>query len=534
MPIDPAYPGDRISFLLEDAQVAVLVTQSSLRSQLPEHTAKTVCLDTDWSSIASSEPAITPEVKPNNLAYVIYTSGSTGKPKGVLISHSNVVNLINSIRQKPGLTTDDVLLAVTTISFDIATNEIFLPLSVGAKLVLVSQATAADGDSLLKTLNDCQATFMQPTPITWRLLLEAGWQGSPNLTMISTGEALPRELANRLLPMGKELWNLYGPTEATIWATGCRVEEDDKNINIGHPIANTQTCILDVNLQPLPIGVPGELHIGGAGVAQGYLNRPELSAAKFVDNPFDPPALPHTPLNKGGRGDRLYKTGDLAKFLPNGQIECLGRIDFQVKVRGFRIELGEIEAVMAQYPAIKEAVAAVREDKPGEKILVGYFVAQDNTTEEETNQLRPFLKERLPDYMVPMQFMKLDTMPLTPNGKVDRKALPKPDNYQALAANYVAPRNDLEREVADIWAEVLGLEKVGIYDNFFELGGYSLLAIKIVARMRQSLQVEILLPNLFELPTIADLSARISALRWAAESQSSSESSDEDYEEGEL
>ncbi len=528
VPIDPAYPSDRIAFLLEDAQVTVLVTQESLKSGLPKYTAKVVCLDSDWETINNTKAISSIDIKPDNLAYVIYTSGSTGKPKGVLIPHSNAVNLLHSIQQKPGLTAEDVLLAVTTIAFDIALSEIFLPLSVGAKLVLVSQQVAADGVQLLETLNlnTSGATFMQPTPITWRLLLEAGWQGNSNLKMISTGEALPRELANRLLPMGTELWNLYGPTEITIWATSCQVKEGNKNINIGYPIANTQTYILDANLQPVPIGVPGELHIGGAGVARGYLNRPELTQEKFIANPFSLDTQ-----------SRLYKTGDLARFLPDGQIECLGRIDYQVKVRGFRIELGEIEAIMAEYPIVKEAVAIAREDSPGEKLLVGYFVANtdDKDADEHIPELRLFLKERLPDYMVPTQFMALDAMPLTPNGKVDRKALPKPDNYRAaLAANYVAPRNELESQVAEIWAEVLEVERVGIYDNFFELGGYSLLAIQIVSRLRQSLQIEILLPNLFELPTVADLATRISALRWAAQSQLSSEEVDEDYEEGEL
>jgi amino acid adenylation domain-containing protein len=528
VPLDPAYPSERISFLLEDAQVPVLITQYSLISGLPEHKAKVVCLDSDWETISNSKTTSFIDVKPDNLAYVIYTSGSTGKPKGVLIPHKNAVNLLHSIQQKPGLTAEDVLLSVTTISFDIAVSEIFLPLSVGAKLVLVSQQVAADGIQLLEVLNTCKATFMQPTPITWRLLLEAGWQGSPNLKMISTGEALPRELANRLLPMGAELWNLYGPTETTIWSTGCQVERGDKAINIGYPIANTQIYILDANLQPVPIGVPGELHIGGSGVARGYLNRPELTEQKFIANPFssDPES-------------RLYKTGDLARFLPDGQIECLGRIDFQVKVRGFRIELGEIEAVMAQYETIKEAIAVVREDSPGEKVLVGYFVADTNDPDAASQripELRRFLKERLPDYMVPTQFMALAAMPLTPNGKVDRKALPKPDNYRSdLAANYLAPRSDLEKQIAAIWAEVLKVERVGIYDNFFELGGYSLLAIQIVSRLRQSLQIEILLPNLFELPTVADLANRIETLRWASQSKNSSENDTEtDYEEGEL
>lgn len=528
IPLDPTYPSERIAFLLEDAQVTVLVTQHSLVAGLPEHKAEVVCLDSDWETISNSKATSFIDVKPDNLAYVIYTSGSTGKPKGVLIPHRNAVNLLKSIQQKPGLTAEDVLLSVTTISFDIAVSEIFLPLSVGAKLVLVSQQVAADGIQLLEVLNTSKATFMQPTPITWRLLLEAGWQGSPNLKMISTGEALPRELANRLLPMGAELWNLYGPTETTIWSTGCQVYEGDRAINIGYPIANTQIYILDANLQPVPIGVPGELHIGGAGVARGYLNRPELTEQKFIANPFssDPES-------------RLYKTGDLARFSPDGQIECLGRIDFQVKVRGFRIELGEIEAVMAQYETIREAVAVVREDTPGEKVLVGYFVGDTNDPDAASQgipELRRFLKERLPDYMVPTQFMALAAMPLTPNGKVDRKALPKPDNYRAdLAANYLAPRSDLEKQIAAIWAEVLKVERVGIYDNFFELGGYSLLAIQIVSRLRQSLQIEILLPNLFELPTVADLTNRIETLRWAALSKNSSENDTEtDYEEGEL
>ena len=524
VPIDPGYPTERISFVLEDAAVTVLVTQAALKSELPP-TETVICIDSDWENIANSQTTDLVEVKPDHLAYVIYTSGSTGKPKGVLIPHRNGVNLLNSVRHQPGLSAEDVLLAVTTISFDIAFSEIFLPLSTGAKLVVVSQQVAADGMQLLQTLNTSGATFMQPTPITWRLLLEAGWGGSPNLKMISTGEALPRELADRLLPMGAQLWNLYGPTEITIWATGCQVTQGDHNINIGHPIANTQAYILDANLQPLPIGVPGELHIGGVGVARGYLNRPELTQEKFIANPFS-----------SDTQSRLYKTGDLARFLPDGQIECLGRIDYQVKVRGFRIELGEIEAVMAQHPAVKEAIAIAREDNPGERLLAGYFVANtDDDVADLIPQLRLFLKERLPDYMVPTQFMVLDAMPLTPNGKVDRRGLPKPDNYRAdLAANYVAPRNDIEMQIAEIWAEVLGLEKVGIYDNFFELGGYSLLAIQIVSRLRQSLQIEILLPSLFELPTVADLSTRVSALLWATESQSSGEELEEDYEEGEL
>jgi amino acid adenylation domain-containing protein len=539
VPIDPSYPPERISFLLEDAQVKILVTQASLESELPSHSAITVCLDSftcldsrdrDCETISDSErSALTSKsVNSENLAYVIYTSGSTGKPKGVLIRHRNAVNLITSVQKQPGLTATDTLLSVTTISFDIAVSELFLPLSVGAKVVLVSSQVASDGIQLLEALNASGATFMQPTPITWRLLLEAGWQGNSNLKAVSTGEALPRELANRLLPMVAELWNLYGPTETTIWSTGCKVELGDRAIDIGKPISNTQVYILDANLQPVPIGVPGELHLGGDGVSKGYLNRPDLTEEKFIANPFssDPDS-------------KLYKTGDSVKFLSNGAIECLGRIDYQVKVRGFRIELGEIEAIMTHYSTVKEAVAIVREDTPGAKTLVGYFVTDVSDREaasQKIPELRSFLKQRLPDYMVPTIFMVLDAMPLTPNGKVDRKALPQPDSLRLeLVANYVAPRNDLERQITEIWGQVLNLDSVGIHDNFFELGGYSLLAIQIVSRLRQASQIEILLSNLFELPTIAELAARIETLRWAARSKYSAEEEvDEDYEEGEL
>ncbi|NJL51699.1 MAG: amino acid adenylation domain-containing protein [Hydrococcus sp. SU_1_0] len=498
VPLDPGYPTERISFVLQDAQVKVLVTQKSLASRLPDHTATVVCLDGDRETIASSQVAVAVEVKPDNLAYVIYTSGSTGKPKGVLIPHRNAVNLLNSIQQKPGLTADDVLLSVTTISFDIAVSEIFLPLSVGAKLVLVSQQVAADGIQLLEALNTSGATFMQPTPVTWRLLLEAGWQGSPNLKMISTGEALPRELANRLLPMGAELWNLYGPTETTIWSTACQVEEVNQGIAIGYPIVNTQAYILDPNLQPVPVGVPGELHIGGAGVARGYLDRFELTEQKFIPNPFSAVAE-----------SKLYKTGDLARFLPNGQIECLGRIDYQVKVRGFRIELGEIEETMTDCPGVKQAIAIVREDRAIDKTLVGYFVPEvgnGQVAHHQMSALRKFLKARLPDYMVPTQFMILDAMPLTPNGKIDRRALPAPDaDHIQLDTEFVLPSNPTEEILATIWADVLGVEQVGIHDNFFELGGHSLLALRLFAKMEQVFGRTFPLATLFEAPTVKDL-----------------------------
>ena len=445
IPLDPAYPQERIAFMAEDSQIAVLLTQSHLTAQLPSFQANLICLDRDWRIIsAASDGArqLTDGTTTENLAYIIYTSGSTGKPKGVQIPHRNAVNLLNSICQQPGLTADDTLLSVTTLSFDISVSEVFLPLMVGAQLIIVSREVAFDGILLLQAMETYKPTFMQPTPATWRMLLTAGWQGSPNLKMVSTGEALPRNLANQLLPLGKELWNLYGPTETTIWSAGYQIAADNQPITIGYPIANTQIHVLDTNLQPVPIGVPGELHIGGVGLARGYLNRSELTSEKFISNPLssDPNA-------------RLYKTGDLARWLPNGQVECLGRIDYQVKVRGFRIELGEIEANLMQHSAVKEAVAVVREDIPGEKVLVSYFVPASLKAEDNYDliaQLRQLLKKHLPDFMLPTSFMALDAMPLTPNGKVDRKALPKPDITQQLTASYVAPSTDLERQIADI------------------------------------------------------------------------------------
>ena len=365
VPLDPDYPQERLEFMVGDAQIAVLLTQSHLTTNLPNTQAKVVCLDSDWETIPvnkgihSSASGVTPD----NLAYIIYTSGSTGKPKGVQIIHSAVVNFLTFISQEPGIRPEDVLVAVTTLSFDIAALELFVPLIIGAQVVIVSRTVATDGRLLAEELDRSQSTVLQATPATWRMLLDSDWQGLAGLKMLSGGEALPRELANQLLPKGASLWNLYGPTETTIWSAGYQVKADNQPITIGFPIANTQLHILDKNMQPVPIGVSGELHIGGAGIARGYLNRPELTSEKFVANPLstDP-------------NSRLYKTGDLARWLPNGQVECLGRIDYQVKVRGFRIELGEIETNLLQYPGVKEAVVIVREDAPGEKILVGYFI----------------------------------------------------------------------------------------------------------------------------------------------------------------
>ena len=529
VPIDPAYPIDRVAFMLEDARINILLTTDHLEEIFTSFQIQIIRLDGDWNSIVATNDGsnLKDQAQSESLAYLIYTSGSTGKPKGVQIQHRSMVNFLVTMWEKPGLKPDDILLSVTTLSFDIAAVELLLPLTVGATIILVGRDIATDGNALRKVLEDSSVTVMQATPTTWLMLLAAGWTGSKQLTVFCTGEALPYNLAQQLHPTVQSLWNMYGPTETTIWATIHDMQSSDiQRITIGHPIANTQIYIVDPQLQVLPIGVPGELYIGGEGLARGYLNRPELTAERFVPNPYGQP------------GTRLYRTGDLARWLPNGQIECLGRIDYQVKVRGFRIELGEIETNLLQYAGIKEAVVTVRDDKVGEPTLCGYFVPGSGSAEDSYElipELRQFLKSKLPDFMVPTSFMALDQMPLTPNGKVNRKALPKPDIAKQLASHYVAPRTDLEEQICEVWKQILDLDQVGIHDNFFELGGYSLLGVQIVSRLRQALGVEILLPILFELPTVADLAKRIEALLWAAKGLTLSQDFEEDnYEEGEL
>jgi amino acid adenylation domain-containing protein len=453
-----------------------------------------IYLDADSEAIAlHSQDNPTNNVTSNNLAYTIYTSGSTGKPKGVQVLHGAVVNFLTSMQRCPGLTSQDTLLSVTTLSFDIAALELFLPLSVGARLVTVSRSVATDGSQLLERLNDCGATLMQATPATWRLLLAAGWSGSSQLKILCGGEALSRELANQLLDKGASLWNLYGPTETTIWSTIYHVNSTEGTVCIGRPIANTQLYLLDEHLQPVPVGVSGELYIGGAGLARGYLNRPELTAQKFITNPLslEPNA-------------RLYKTGDLARYCSDGNIEYLGRIDHQVKVRGFRIELGEIEAVLSQHSVVLQNVVVVREDIPGNQQLVAYLVPHKEQAPPTASELRHFLKQQLPEYMVPSAFVTLDSLPLTPNGKVDRRALPSPEGLRAdLAAAYVAPRTELEQMIAKVWQEVLRVEKVGIHDNFFDMGGHSLLVVQVHRKLQEILQRNLLMTEMFKYPTIS-------------------------------
>ncbi|MBD1909176.1 amino acid adenylation domain-containing protein [Leptolyngbya sp. FACHB-16] len=514
VPLDPAYPQERIAFMLEDAQVKVLLTQQSLLEKLPDHSAKTVCVDSDWEAIATASPENPlSSVQPDNLAYVLYTSGSTGKPKGVQIEHHSIVNLLTFMRQEPGLTEHDVLLAVTTVSFDIAAVELYLPLVVGARSVMVSRCVASDAAQLVKALERSQATFMQATPATWRLLLAAGWQGSPNLRIVCCGEALSRDLAKCLLDRCHTLWNMYGPTETTIYSTLHRVKDEGTLVPIGRPVANTQIHLLAQRGEkwiPVPVGVPGELYIGGDGLARAYWNRPDLTAERFVEIQVGDACWDA----KAKRPIRLYKTGDLARYLPDGTIEYLGRLDHQVKIRGFRIELGEIETALSQHPNVRENIVIAREDQENQR-LVAYVVSRHlKGTTHLVPELRAFLKRKLPEFMVPSAFVMMDALPITPNGKADRRALPtptcdRPDLHEA----FVAPRTATEHQLAAIWRQTLGIQQVGVHDSFFELGGHSLLAAQILFQIHQTFGVELALRTIFLAPTIAELALVIADLQ---------------------
>jgi len=500
LPVDPALPRDRQALMLNDAQPVVLITQQTLQADLPPVTAPVFVLGRERTSLETESDENLPGcVTEKNLAYVIYTSGSTGVPKGVEIPHEAMVNFMLSMQKQPGLTAQDVLVAVTTFSFDIAALEIFLPLITGAKLVFLSRADAADGVRLLQQLKAHHATVLQATPSTWRILLDAKWAGNLPLKMLCGGEALPRELADQLLAQGGELWNMYGPTETTIWSSAAHVTRDDATIHIGQPIANTQLYILDPHLQPVPLGVTGELHIGGVGLARGYRKRPELTTERFIPDPFSTEP-----------GARLYKTGDVARRREDGTIEVLGRLDHQVKIRGFRIELGEIEAVLSTHPNVLNAVVMAREDTPGDKRLVAYVTTR-NGESPKASELRSLLQNKLPEYMVPSAFVTLDRLPLTPNGKVDRKALPKPD-FEATTdkSKLVAPGTPTEVILAGIWSEVLGLKQVGVHDNFFDLGGHSLLMVQVQTQACEKLERDVSIVEMFQYPTISSLARHLS------------------------
>jgi len=499
VPLDPAFPRERLALMVEDARPVVLLTD---RDNLPLFAGldipAVVCLD---DPLPEHTPAVDqPAPSAEDPAYVIYTSGSTGRPKGVQVPHRAIVNFISSMLAEPGIAADDNLLAVTTISFDIAALELFLPLAAGATITLASAEQAADGAQLAALLASSGATMMQATPAGWQMLFEAGWRGGSHLSRILVGgEALPPRLARDLLDTGAEVWNMYGPTETTVWSTIDRVTDPD-DVTIGRPIANTTIYVLDESGRPAPIGAPGDLYIGGRGVATGYLGRPDLTADRFRPDPF--------------AGGVMYRTGDKARYRADGRLVFLGRDDFQVKIRGFRIELGDIEAALAHHPAGRSNVVIVREDQPGDKRLVAYLVTPPGETMPAAADLRDFLREHLPEYMLPAQFVALESLPLTPNGKVDRRSLPAPAFERPdLSRRYVAPRTPQEAELAALLAGVLKLEQVGIHDNFFELGGNSLLATRLIFQVSEQAGVQVPLRYLFAEPTVAGLVKAVNAAR---------------------
>ncbi|GCE05927.1 non-ribosomal peptide synthetase [Dictyobacter aurantiacus] len=507
VPLDPSYPAERLTYMLEDAQVPVLLTQTHLKERLPSTQAQVISLDAGWNSAQIEEIANpTSQAGAENLAYMIYTSGSTGKPKGVMNTHRGICNRLHWMQQTYQLTSQDRVLQKTPFSFDVSVWEFFWPLLTGAGLVIARPGGHQDPAYLARLIGEQRVTTLHFVPSMLQAFLTepdlSGCQGLRNV--ICSGEALAPETQERFFSRfpSTGLHNLYGPTEAAIDVTSweCQRGEQVSSVPIGRPIANTQIYILNAAMQPVPVNLPGELHIGGVNLARGYHRRSELTAERFVHDPFSE------------KGDaRLFKTGDLARYREDGTIEFLGRIDYQVKIRGFRIELGEIEATLNQHAAIAESVVVARDDAMGNKRLVAYLVPEQSGQQPAIEELRAFLKQQLPDYMVPGAFVFMDALPLSPNGKVKRDALPEPDSDRPdLEVAYVAPRTPTEQKLAEIWTQILGLQRVGVHDNYFDLGGASIQALEIVARANAA-DLPLALEMLFEFQTIAELATAIDA-----------------------
>ncbi len=508
VPIDPAHPPDRLTFILEDTQTPVLLTQNQLLKRLSEHKAHVICLDTDGPAIAQEcEENLAHSTTAENLAYVVYTSGSTGRPKGVMVAHDSLINIYLAWENAYQLKTEcNCHLQMASFSFDVFSGDLVRALCSGAKLVLCPRELLLTPDELYDLMRREKVDCGEFVPVVVRSLVEY---------LQETGQSLD---FMRLLVVGSDSWymqeyhhlrsfcgpetrliNSYGLSETTIdssyFASTVLDLCTDVLVPIGRPFANTEIYLLDFYLRPVPLGVPGELYVGGDGISRGYLNRFGLTAERFVPNLFS-----------GKLGTRLYKTGDLVRYLPDGNLEFVGRIDHQVKIRGFRVELGEIESVLSQHPAVQETVVLAHENTPDRKQLVAYIVPG----EAQTQDLRGFLRERLPDYMVPSIFVPLDALPLTPSGKVDRRALPAPDGAQpARLEEFVPPETPLEEKLAEIWTEVLRIERIGIFDNFFDLGGNSLLGTQIISRISKALRVKVPMYHLFKGPTIANLALAI-------------------------
>ncbi|MGB8479150.1 MAG: amino acid adenylation domain-containing protein [Acidobacteriaceae bacterium] len=517
VPLDPTYPAARIANIFEDARPLVVLTTQSLLSALPvkgeEESFGVICLDdldgpVDFEAIhtAQGAVAVSTPVRPDNLAYVIFTSGSTGRPKGVQITHRALVNFLESMSREPGYSADDVLLAVTTISFDIAGLELLLPLYTGSTVCIALEP--GDPESLLADLERYRPTVMQATPATWKLLIAAGWKGDPHLKILCGGEAMDTDLARSLLVRSESLWNMYGPTETTIWSAVLPIEHvGEEAIPVGRPIQNTSFYVLDPSGQPVPQGAPGELWIGGDGLARGYLNRPDLTAERFV-------VIPFAELPAANPGVRLYRTGDLVRYRSDGTLDFLGRMDHQVKLRGFRIELGEIESALRNCHGVSDAVTLLREDH-GEKRLVAYLLWAEGEPPALAS-VRDHLRAVLPGYMIPSAFVPLQAFPRLPNGKLNRAALPPPErSVETDKLGFEAPVTTLQQTIAEVFRNVLDTAQVGVDNNFFDLGAHSLQIVRAHDELNRRIDPKIPLISFFQYPTIRMLASFIEQQRQA-------------------
>lgn len=492
VPLDPNFPIDRLTFMLADAETDLLITSKSYDQYFKQANSK-LFIEDIWPQL-DNYPADAPsiQIKSSYIAYILYTSGSTGKPKGVQLTHHSLLNLLLSIQKKPGLTPDDTWLAVATISFDTSVLELFLPVVTGATLIVANSEMTKDGRLMLDTIRAEKVTVMQATPYTWRMLLASGWEEKLPLKVITGGEALPKDLADKLLARCGSLHNYYGPTETSVYSTGKQILPDDTLITIGKPIDNTQVYILDASFKAITDGFEGEICIGGDGVAVGYLNQPELTTEKFIPDTFSEKP-----------GGKIYRTGDLGKILANGEIQYLGRIDSQVKLRGYRIETEEVEYNLIQQHGVQNAVVLVHENQPGNQRLISYIVASVDVKKESAKWIDA-LKSKLPEYMVPTDYIQISKMPLTPNGKIDRDKLPKHNSNSSTTA-YTIPESVAEKMIAKIWVKYLGIEKISLHDNFFALGGHSLIAVQIMTSINKITGKLIPIATLFKYPTVHTL-----------------------------
>ncbi|HEY3256466.1 MAG TPA: amino acid adenylation domain-containing protein, partial [Polyangiaceae bacterium] len=495
VPLDPIYPPERVAYMLKDACVALVITDTVLEASIRTAGVPTLVASRDAHAWAEGADSALAGATADDLAYVIYTSGSTGQPKGVELGHRGLTNLLWSMRERPGFSERDRLLAITTICFDIAGLELFLPLVTGGVVEVVPASVAANGFNLLAQLQRSRPTVMQATPATWRMLIDVGWEGDPELKVLCGGEHLPEDLARALLLRAGEVWNLYGPTETTIWSSASRVQPSNP-VLIGRPIANTSFFVLDPHGELVPPGVPGELHIGGSGVARGYRGRPELTQEKFVASAL-------------AAGSGLYRTGDRVRRLPDGNFEYLGRSGDQIKLNGYRLELGEVEHALRGYADVCEAAAAVDATTTNAPRLVGYLVLREPGASIDAQALRRHLLGSLPDYMVPGQFVVLERMPLTPNGKTDRKALPRARRVAAAMSAGGSHGTQMEQRVAAIWCRILHIDQVALDDNFFDVGGKSLDLLRLVVDLQRQLEPRVTAVDVFKHPTIRSMARHL-------------------------